>query len=136
MSKNVLDMLIWHMPLISRKMIKYNIFNLLPAGFNCTQMKHCFISFIYSFGVLRRCTGHIMTGRRAEETSTYSWSRFCTVNSRPTERNYQFSRARKPNPHLRGGRRECYHSAIAAQMKHCKLYTDWLYTNLGFCFYV
>ena len=28
---------------------------------------------------------------RAEETSTYSWSRFCTVNCRPTVSNYQLS---------------------------------------------
>ena len=34
---------------------------------------------------------------RAEETSTYSWSGFCTVNCRPTESNYQLS-------HLRLGR--------------------------------
>ena len=34
---------------------------------------------------------------RAEETSTYSWSRFCTVNYRPTTSNYQLS-------HLRLGR--------------------------------
>ena len=28
---------------------------------------------------------------RGEETSTYSWSRFCTVNCRPTASNYQLS---------------------------------------------
>ena len=46
---------------------------------------------------------------RAEETSTYSWSRFCTVNCRPTVSNYQLSHLRpcwEPNPGLRGGRRE------------------------------
>ena len=54
---------------------------------------------------------------RAEETSTYSWSRFCTVNCRPTSSNYQLSHlrpCREPNPGLRGGRRECYHSATVA----------------------
>ena len=54
---------------------------------------------------------------RAEETSTYSWSRFCTVNCRPTASNYQLSHlrpCREPNPGLRGGRRECYHSATVA----------------------
>ena len=48
---------------------------------------------------------------RAEETSTYSWSRFCTVNCRPMASNYQLSHLRpcwEPNPSLRGGRRECY----------------------------
>ena len=46
----------------------------------------------------------------AEETSTYSWSRFCTVNCRPMGRNYQLFNlrpCRKPNTGLRGGRREC-----------------------------
>ena len=48
---------------------------------------------------------------RAEETSTYSWSRFYTVNCQPTVSNYQLSHlrySREPNPSLRGGRRECY----------------------------
>ena len=56
---------------------------------------------------------------RAEETSTYSWSRFCTVNCRPTASNYQLSHlrpCREPNPGLRGGRRECYHSATVAPL--------------------
>ena len=54
---------------------------------------------------------------RAEETSTYSSSGFCTVNCRPTASNYQLSHlrsGREPNPGLRGGRRECYHSATVA----------------------
>ena len=45
---------------------------------------------------------------RAEETSTYSSSGFCTVNCPPTESNYQLSHLRpcqEPNPGLRGGRR-------------------------------
>ena len=44
---------------------------------------------------------------RAEETSTYSSSGFCTVNCRPTASNYQLSHlrpCREPNPGLRGGR--------------------------------
>ena len=47
---------------------------------------------------------------RAEETSTYSGSRFCTVNCQPTASNYQLSLLRpgwELNPSLRGGRREC-----------------------------
>ena len=48
---------------------------------------------------------------RAEETSTYSLSGFCTVNCRPTASNYQLSHLR---PCLRGGRQECYHSATVA----------------------
>ena len=54
---------------------------------------------------------------RAEETSTYSSLGFCTVNCRPTASNYQLSHlrpCRESNPGLRGGRRECYHSATVA----------------------
>ena len=54
---------------------------------------------------------------RTEEASTYSCSRFCTVNCRPTASNYQLSHLRlvqEPNPDLRGGRREYYHSATVA----------------------
>ena len=54
---------------------------------------------------------------RAEETSTYSSLGFCTVNCRPTASNYQLSHirpSRGSNPGLRGGRRECYHSATVA----------------------
>ena len=44
---------------------------------------------------------------RAEETSIYSGSRFCTVNCQPTASNYQLSHlrpSRELNPSLRGGR--------------------------------
>ena len=54
---------------------------------------------------------------RAEETSTFSWLGFCTANCRLTASNYQLSNlrpCREPNPSLRGGRRECYHSATVA----------------------
>ena len=54
---------------------------------------------------------------RAEETSTYSSLGLCTVNCRPTASNYQLSHLRPSwgsNPGLRGGRRECYHSATVA----------------------
>ena len=47
---------------------------------------------------------------RAEETSTYSSSGFCTVNCRSTASNYQLYHLRlcwEPNPGLRGGRWEC-----------------------------
>ena len=57
---------------------------------------------------------------RAEETSTYSSLGFCTVNCRPTASNYQLSHLRLcwgANPGLRGGRRECYHSATVAPRK-------------------
>ena len=56
---------------------------------------------------------------RAEETSTYSWSRFCAINCLPTASNFQLSHLRwgkEPNSDLRGGRRECYHSATVAPL--------------------
>ena len=89
----------------------------------CTRLWtfcHC-VTFIYIFGVLRHfqhCTGHITTGSWKDRgTSTYSSLGFCTVNCRPTASNYQLSHlrpCRESNPGLRGGRRECYHSATMA----------------------
>ena len=79
---------------------------------SCSNLCHNIWQVIYLFGFLCRFqhfTGHIMTGSgRAEETSTYSSSGFCTVNCRPTASNYQLSHlrpCREPNPGLRGGRR-------------------------------
>ena len=79
---------------------------------------------------------------RIEETSTYSSSRFCTVNCRPTASNYQLSHLRpcwEPNPGLRGGRRECYHSATVAPFSiskqcHCaSLCVSNLSVNIYLC---
>ena len=59
---------------------------------------------------------------RAEETSTYRSSGFCTVNCRPTASNYQLSNlrpCREPNPGLRVGRQECYHFATVAPIVCC-----------------
>ena len=64
-----------------------------------------------------------MGSGRAEETSTYSLSGFCTVNCRPTTSNYQLSHlrpCRELNLGLRGERRECYHSATVAPGKSIK----------------
>ena len=77
------------------------------------------------FGVLRRfqhCTGHITTGSWEGRGNQYIQlvSRFCTVNCWPTASNYQLSHltlCREPNPGLRGGRRECYHSATMAPFR-------------------
>ena len=54
---------------------------------------------------------------RVRETSTYSWSRVCTINCRPMASDYQLSHLRpcwEPNPGLIGGMPECYHSATLA----------------------
>ena len=89
---------------------------------------------------------------RAEETSTYSLSGFCTVNCRPTASNYQLSHlrpCREPNPGLRGGRRECYHSVTVAPRQHERVwpwynilyhdrssripYVMWLHDHIRMC---
>ena len=54
---------------------------------------------------------------RAEETSTYTSSGFCTVNCRPKASNHQLSHlrpCREQNPGLRGESRKCYHSFTVA----------------------
>ena len=80
-----------------------------------------YLGFFVAFNTVQ-VTSPWVVGR-AEETSTYSWSRFCTVNCRPRASNYQFSHLRpgqEPNPDLRGGRRECYHSATMAPLQMSK----------------
>ena len=83
-----------------------------------TIMLSIFFFFFFFFGGgggggvrhFQHYTGHITMGSFiwAEETSTHSWSRFCTLNCRPMASNYQLSHlrsGREPNPNLRGGRR-------------------------------
>ena len=77
--------------------------------------------FIYLFGFYFTFNTVQVISRwvvgRAEETSTYSSSGFCTVNCQPTASNYHLSdlrSSREPNTGLRGCRRECYHSATVA----------------------
>ena len=72
-----------------------------------TLIKDLFIylGFYVAFNTVQVISRRVVG--RAEETSTYSWSRFCTVNCRPTRSNYQLSHlrpCREPNPVLRGGR--------------------------------
>ena len=97
-------------------------FSLFSPCFDGNIKNATYLNF-HSFGVLRHfqhCTGHITTGSwKAEETSTYSSSGFCTVKCRPTASNYQLSHlrpSRGSNPGLRGGRRECYHSTTVAPL--------------------
>ena len=92
--------------------------------------------FIYLFWVLRRfqhCTGHITTGSFVGRGNQYIQlvSRFSTVNYQPMASNYQLSHlrpCREPNPGLRGGKRECYHSATVAPNKY-KRKRFWLGAN-------
>ena len=82
--------------------------NKLVSGGNDLMSGWVYIAFNTVQVISRQVVG------RAEETNTYSGSRFCTVNCQPAASNYQLSHLRpgqEPNPSLRGGRRECYHSA-------------------------
>ena len=80
----------------------------------------CFDLFIYLGFYVAFNTVQVISRRvvgREEETSTYSLLGLCTVNCRPTASNYQLSHlrpSRGSNPGLKGGRRECYHSATVA----------------------
>ena len=74
-----------------------------------------YLGFYVSFNTVQVISRRVVG--KAEETSIYSLSGLCTVNCRPTASNYQLSHLRpcqEPNPGLRGGRRECYHSATVA----------------------
>ena len=74
-----------------------------------------YLGFYVAFNTVQVISRRVVG--RAEETSTYSSLGFCTVNCRPTASNYQLSHlrpCRESNPVLRGGRRECYHSATVA----------------------
>ena len=93
-----------------------------------------YLGFYVAFNTVQVISQQVVG--RAEETSTYSLSGFCTVNCRPTASNYQLSHLRPcwgSNPGLRGGRQECYHSATVAPYKDFK-YT--LYILLDSIFHV
>ena len=78
-----------------------------------------YLGFYVAFNTVQVISRQVVG--RAEETSTYSSLGFCTVNCRPTASNYQLSHLRPcwgANPGLRGGRRECYHSATVAPSSH------------------
>ena len=86
-----------------------------------TRSIFIYLRFYVTFNTVQ-VTSRWVVGR-AEETSTYNSSRFCTVNCRPTASNYQLSHlrpCREPNPGLRGGRRECYRSATVAPNQEYK----------------
>ena len=74
-----------------------------------------YLGFYVAFNTVQVISRRVVG--RAEETSTFSLSGFCTVNCRPMASNYQLSHlrpCRESNPGLRGGRRECCHSATVA----------------------
>ena len=74
-----------------------------------------YLGFYITFNTVQVISQRVV--RRAEETSTLSLLGFFTVNCQPMASNYQLSHlrsCRESNPGLRGGRRECYHSATVA----------------------
>ena len=78
-----------------------------------------YLGFYVAFNTVQVISRRVVG--RAEETSTYSSLGFCTVNCQSTASNYQLSHLRPcwgSNPGLRGGRRECYHSATVAPYTH------------------
>ena len=90
---------------------------MLHISNNVNVKPHLFIylGFYVAFNTVQVVSRWVVG--RAEETSTYSSLGFCTVNCRPTASNYQLFHlrpCREPNSGLRGGRRECYHSATMA----------------------
>ena len=103
---------------------------LKPRTLNCyttePPLKHVdfiylfiYLGFYLAFNTVQVISRQVVG--RAEETSTYSSLGFCTVNCQPTASNYQLSHLRPcqgSNPGLRGGRRECYHPATMAPLKH------------------
>ena len=78
-----------------------------------TNYLFIYLGFYVSFNTVQVISRRVVG--RAEKTSTYSWSRFCTVNCRSTASKYQLSHlgsGQEPNPDLRDGRRVlplCHH---------------------------
>ena len=90
-----------------------------------------YLGFYVAFNTVQVISQRVVG--KAEETSTYSLLGFCTVNCRPTASNYQLSHlrpCRESNPGLRGGRRECYHSATVAPI--CRWHADKNSGSLGY----
>ena len=83
-----------------------------------SKLRFIYLGFYVIFNTVQVISRRVVG--TAEETSTFSSLGFCTVNCRPTASNYQLSHLRPrrgSNPGLRGGRRECYHSATVAPSK-------------------
>ena len=79
-----------------------------------------YLGFYVAFNTVQVISRRVVG--KAEETSIYSSSGFCTVNCRPTASNYQLSHlrpCREPNPGLRDGRR-------VLPLCHCGPYISFL----------
>ena len=83
--------------------------------------------FIFLFGVLRRfqhCTGHITTGSwkgRGNQYIEFARVVYCKLPTNGKQLPaFPLEPVRGLNPGLRGGRRECYHSATMAPYTEMK----------------
>ena len=79
------------------------------------------MELVYLFGVLRRfqhCTGHITTGSwkgRGNQYIQFVRVLYCKLPTNGKQLPaFPLETVRGSNPGLRGGRRECYHSATVA----------------------
>ena len=80
-----------------------------------------YLGFYVAFNTIQVISRRVVG--RAEETSTFGSSGFCTVNCQLMASNYQLSHlrlCRELNPDLRGGRQEYYHSATVAPVTYQK----------------
>ena len=91
----------------------FSVINDQSFTLNDLNMYHLFIylGLYVTFNTVQVISRRVVG--MAKETSTYSWSRFCTVNCKQLPA-FPFEEVWEPNPDLRGGRRECYHSATVA----------------------
>ena len=84
--------------------VTFIILAFTSANLNLVHFIYLFIwGFRVTFNTVQVISRQVVG--RAEETSTYSWSKFCTLNCRPMACNYQLSLF-GPGPGLRRGRRE------------------------------
>ena len=84
-----------------------------------------YIYLFYLFGVLRcfqHCTGHIMTGSWKGRGNQYiQFVRVLYCKLLTSGKQLPAFPLEESNPGLRGGRRECYHSATVAPVMRYKL---------------
>ena len=86
-----------------------------PVMLNSMSIFFIYLGLYIAFNTVQVISRRVVG--RAEETSTYSSLGVCTVNCRPMASNYLLSHlrpCRESNHGLRGGRRECDHSATVA----------------------
>ena len=105
------------LPILDQRVEPTSVLSLLPLR----ERVFIYLGFYVAFNTVQVISRWVVG--RAEETSTYSSLGFCTVNCRPMASNYQLSQlrpCRESNPSLRGGRRECYHSATVAPKRKSK----------------